>query len=299
MTAKITIGPLLFHWPAEKRRDFYYQIADNPHVDTVYLGEVICSKRTPFFIADIDAARQRLEDAGKTVVFSTLSEVTERRDQKDIEKICKIQNNCIEVNDASALWRMDGRAHYIGQLLNVYNEQTMAHLHAKGAVHFCVPSELPSDALTVLGNKAKELDVALEVQVFGRTSLALSARCYHARAHNRIKANCRFVCGEDHDGMDLTTLSGDTFLTVNGIQTLSYHYLSLIGELKDLQKMGVSHFRLSPHTTDMDVVIQAFHDVLFDKASVTEARDRLEGLDIEAPFVNGFFHGQPGLDYVL
>jgi len=299
MTAKITIGPLLFHWPAEKRRDFYFQIADNPHVDTVYLGEVICSKRTPFFIADIDVARQRLEDAGKTVVFSTLSEVTERRDQKDVEKICDIKNNFVEANDSSALLQLAGRSHYIGQLMNVYNENTMEHLHENGAVHFCVPSELPSDALVVLGDKAKELDAALEVQVFGRTSLALSARCYHARAHNRIKANCRFVCGEDHDGMNLTTLSGDTFLTVNGIQTLSYHYLNLIGELKDLQNMGVTHFRLSPHTTDMDVVIQAFHDVLFDKATITEARDCLEGLDIEAPFVNGFFHGQPGLDYVL
>ena len=49
MTAELTLGPILFHWPADKKRDFYFQIADESPVDTVYIGEVICSKRSPFF----------------------------------------------------------------------------------------------------------------------------------------------------------------------------------------------------------------------------------------------------------
>ena len=47
--AHLTLGPLLFHWPAHKRRDFYLRIADEAPIDTVYLGEVVCSKREPFF----------------------------------------------------------------------------------------------------------------------------------------------------------------------------------------------------------------------------------------------------------
>ena len=38
MRANLTIGPLLFHWPAERKRDFYFRIADEAPVDTVYLG---------------------------------------------------------------------------------------------------------------------------------------------------------------------------------------------------------------------------------------------------------------------
>ncbi len=47
--AQLTLGPLLYHWDAEKRRDFYFKIADEAPVDCVYLGEVICSKREPYF----------------------------------------------------------------------------------------------------------------------------------------------------------------------------------------------------------------------------------------------------------
>ena len=46
---KLTLGPALFNWSPEKWRDFYFQIADEAPVDVVYVGEVVCSKRSPFF----------------------------------------------------------------------------------------------------------------------------------------------------------------------------------------------------------------------------------------------------------
>ncbi len=49
MKPELTLGPILFHWPAEQKLDFYARIADEAPIDTVYLGEVICSKRSPFF----------------------------------------------------------------------------------------------------------------------------------------------------------------------------------------------------------------------------------------------------------
>jgi len=294
MTAKLTIGPLLFHWSPERRQEFYYQIADNPAIDTVYLGEVICSKRTPFFASYIDKIYERLKNSGKTVVFSSLSEVTEKRDQRDVQKICA-KTTPIEANDSSALWHLTGRPHYIGQLMNVYNENTLEYLANKGATHFCLPAELPAASIEMMGQKAKELDVNIEVQVFGRVSLALSARCYHARAHDRIKANCKLICEEDLDGMDLQTISKTPFLTINGIQTLSYTYLNLIAEMDNLKKMGVLYFRLSPHTNDMQRTIQIFDDVLKNITSVEDAQNYLKETGITAPFSNGFYYQEPGM----
>ena len=62
-TAKLTLGPLFFHWSPEKRRDFYYRMADEAPIDDVYMGEVVCSKREPFFDPYRDLVIERLEQA--------------------------------------------------------------------------------------------------------------------------------------------------------------------------------------------------------------------------------------------
>ena len=146
--------------------------------------------------------------------------------------------------------------------MNVYNERTVAVLARGGACNICLPAEMPASAVRSLCAQTADLGVTLEVQVFGRLPLALSARCYHARAHGRTKDSCQFVCENDPDGMQLRTLEDKPFLAINGIQTLSNDYLNLIGELADLQAMGVSRFRLSPHSCDMVEVATIFRAVL-------------------------------------
>ena len=94
--------------------------------------------------------------------------------------------------------------------------------------------------------------------------------------------------------MALTTLSGQEFLTVNGIQTLSQTYLNLLPETDDLRALGVTDFRLSPHTQDMVAVAQVFRDTLDGNISADAGQDRLSTLQIPAPFSNGFWHHQPG-----
>ncbi|MCE7887376.1 MAG: U32 family peptidase [Alphaproteobacteria bacterium PRO2] len=296
MIPQLTIGPIFFHWPAEQKRDFYFRIADEAPVETVYIGETICSKRTPFFEQYYDEVAERLQNAAKKVIYSTLSEVMIRRDRQIVEGFCELEDAEIEANDASALWYLAGKKHRIGQFMNVYNEDTMAFLAGKGAHHFCLPPELPKEAIAVLGKA--DIDVSLEIQVFGRVSLALSARCYHARAHGRIKDNCQFVCEEDPDGMDLRTLEGKPFLSINGIQTLSYTFLNLIHELETLQGMNISHFRLSPHTYDMIAIADIFQSVLDKRISSEEAQEKLNALKISAPYSNGFFHKKPGYAWV-
>ncbi|MFQ5636255.1 MAG: U32 family peptidase, partial [Gammaproteobacteria bacterium] len=227
MTDYLTLGPILFHWPAETKRDFYARIADEAPVDTVYLGEVICSKRAPFFDPYIEEAAERLERGGKNVVFSSLAEVMLTRERRTVEDLAEVSDREIEVNNGAALWYLTGRPHRIGQYFNVYNEETMRHLANHGATHFCLPSELPGDTVAKLAEAAASLGTPVEVQVFGRAALALSARCYHARAHGRHKDNCQFICESDPDGMPLNTLDGESFLAINGIQTLSHTYVNL------------------------------------------------------------------------
>lgn len=294
MSVELTLGPNLFHWPAEQKLDFYNRIADESPVSTVYLGEVICSKRTPFFEKHLDAVADRLERGGKKVVFCSLSEVVIKRERNLLREWAEQEGRDLEVNNTAALLYLKNKPHRIGGLLNVYNEETMTYLAKQGATHFALLPELPRAAIANLGIRARELGVGLEVQVFGRASLALSARCYHARAHDRTKDNCQFVCEEDPDGMLLSTMDDEPFLTINGIQTLSYAYLDLIADLADMRDIGVTHMRIMPHTCDMVAVTQAFDDVLQGRIDAAEGEARLRGLGIDAPFSNGFYHGAAG-----
>jgi len=293
-TAQLTLGPVLFNWQPDKWRDFYFRIADEAPVQTVYVGEVVCSKRAVFFEPLYQEVADRLQSAGKTVVFSTLSEVMLPLDRKQVEAGCALPNTLIEANDGSALWHLAGRPHHVGPFINVYNEDTLAVLARRGAVSFCLPGELPLSSLKAMGTAARELGVGLETQVFGRQPLALSARCYHARAHGRTKDSCQFVCEEDPDGLALETLPGQKFLAINGIQTLSHDYLALLGELPQLVDVGVNALRLSPHSCDMVVVARTYRDLLDGAITPGEALEQLSALGIAAPFANGFTHHKPG-----
>jgi collagenase-like PrtC family protease len=228
MSAELTLGPVLFNWPAQRWRDFYFRIADEAPVGTVYLGEAVCAKRAALFEHELAAVAERLKAAGKTVVFSTLSEVIQKLDRRLVERVCASEA-LVEANDPSALFFLRGRPHHIGPFMNVYNEETLAILVQKSARNVCLPAEMPGSAIRALCERTKSLGVSVEVLVFGRLPLALSARCYHARAHDRSKDTCQFVCENDPDGMVLKTLEGQPFLAVNGIQTLSHDYLNLIG----------------------------------------------------------------------
>lgn len=294
LAASVTLGPVLFNWQPENWRDFYFRIADEAPVNTVYLGETICSKRAPLPEPYFDTVVKRLTSAKKTVVFSTLSEVVNKIDRRLVEQISATEDFLVEVNDGSALFEFEGRPHHIGPLMNVYNERTAAFLGRNGAKNICLPVEMPAVAVATLCQSVLALDTTIEVQVFGRQSLALSARCYHARAHGRTKDTCRFVCENDPDGLELSTLNNRPFLVINGVQTLSYEYLNLIAEIPALRAMGVLRFRLSPHTLDMVEVTSIFRDTIDGRIDTSEGAARLEAIRPAAPFANGFYHGKPG-----
>jgi collagenase-like PrtC family protease len=294
MTAKLTLGPIAYHWSAEMRRDFYARIADEAPIDEVYLGEVICSKRAPFHEPDLTGIIERLQRGGKQVIISTLAEVMLKRERKATEDLAAMDSPEIEINNAAGLYARGGRPHRIGPFMNAYNEATIAWLASQGATHICLPTELPAGAIAIASEAARALGLAVEVQVFGRASLAVSARCYHARAHNRTKDNCQFVCEEDPDGMALRTRDDSPILRVNGIQTQSESYVDLLPEAEALTDCGVTHLRLMPQAVDMVAVAGLFRAGLDKTLSMAEAEARLSDLCGEVAFSNGFYYGTAG-----
>lgn len=291
---RVTLGPILFHWPAERKIDFYARIADEAPIDTVYIGEVVCAKRAPFFERHQAEVVERLRRGGKRVVYSSLGEVMLKRERDMIAEFCQIEDAEIEINDGSALYHIKGRPHRVGPMMNVYNEETLTHLAERGAKHFALVPELPRPSVALLSRRAHELGVGIELQVFGRTSLAISARCYHARAHGRVKDNCQFVCEQDPDGMPLKTLDGRDILAINGIQTLSHGYLCLLDELADIAALGVTDIRLSPHSVDMVATARIFRGTAEGRMDPAEAERQLMKLALAAPLANGFWHGKAG-----
>jgi collagenase-like PrtC family protease len=295
--AKLTMGPLLFNWQPEQWRDFYLRIAEEAPVDTVYLGEVVCSKRAPFFMPHVTEVAERLEGAGKEVVFSTLALVMNKI-ERDSVRATATDLDTIEVNDISAIPYLAGRPHVIGPMINCYNEETLRVFVKKGAKRICLPVELPLASIRKLTAAANELGAEVEILSFGRMPLAISARCYHARVHKLSKDSCKFICDQDPDGLALDTLDDEKFLTINGVATMSHSCVNLIGDLESIRDAGVNNFRLSPHSCDMVQVARLFRDVLDATTPPSEAYNKMPALDFNAPFSNGYLHGKPGMTMV-
>lgn len=288
---KLTLGPVLFNWPSAQWRDFYARIADEAPIDRVVVGEVVCSKRTPFRIDELADVLERLTLAGKEVVIATLALPTLKRELREIADAAAA-DVLIEVNDVAALAAVAGCEHLIGPFINVYNEDTLRELGALGASTICLPPELPQASIATLA--ASRGAVELEVLAFGRAPLAVSARCYHARAHGLTKDSCRFICEQDPDGLDVSTLDGQRFLAINGIQTLASGVTVLAGEVADLAAAGVTRLRLSPQTCDMVAVAGAYRALIDGRIGSDELFHRIGGLSLPGAVVNGYLHGRPG-----
>jgi collagenase-like PrtC family protease len=93
-------------------------------------------------------------------------------------------------------------------------------------------------------------------------------------------------------------MEGQPFLAINGIQTLSHGYLDLMADMADMAALGVTHFRVMPHACDMVAVTRLYDSVLRGGMGAEEGGTKLRSLGIEAPFVNGFYRGRAGADWV-
>lgn len=291
----LTIGPLQFNWPADVWSDFYARVADEAPVDRVVIGELVCSKRLPFYADRIPGAIERLERAGKQVVLTSLALVTLPRERRAAAGFFGDDGPEIEINDLTLMrWAGGAQPFSIGPLVNVYNEGTLRFLAGRGARSICLPPELPFASVEVLAGAARAASIGCEVWAFGRAPLAISGRCYHARVHGLAKDSCQFVCDRDPDGLQVDTLDKQAFLTVNGVQTLSFNCINLAGDVDRLAAAGVSALRLSPHSGDFVGVTRIFRAVMDGAESGEAAETALATLVPPMPFSRGFMFGATG-----
>jgi len=268
---KLSLGPLLYYWSREDTLAFYEAAASWP-VDIVYLGETVCSRRHLLRLPDWLDLADRLSDAGKEVVLSTLPLTESESDLKLVRKIVANGRYLVEANDYGAvrLLAAAGVPFVAGSTLNVYNPDTLALLTELGARRWVPPLEMSRAALAAM---PVPTGVESELFAYGRMPLAYSARCFTARHYNLQKDDCQFKCLDHPDGLSLRTREGEDFLTLNGIQTQSGRVYSLAHRLGELTTVDV--LRLSPQSRHMARVVEAFRALLDGDGDAASRLDRL------------------------
>ena len=290
---ELTVGPNQFFWSADRWACFYEDIANTP-VDRVVLGELVCSKRLPFYQDRIPEAIATLVEAGKDVALTSLALVTLKRERKLTAELAEMGVE-VEINDLTALAHFpQGTRFSVGPLVNVYNEGTLAWLASRGARRICLPPELPLASVVMLTRAGADLGVDIEVWGHGRLPLAISGRCYHARLHNRTKDNCQFACEDDADGLDVRTLEGQPFLAMNGVQTLSDGYACAAYQVDALADAGVSGLRLSPQSKGFTTICGLYRQLLDGEQTPEQVADTIGRMDANTRLSDGFLAGDRG-----
>jgi collagenase-like PrtC family protease len=296
LPARLSLGPLLYYWPRDKVLEFYENVATWP-VESVYIGETVCSKRFEMRMTDWLHIAKQLADHGKQVVLSTCELIESESDLRTLRKTTANGEFLVEANDLGAVHLLAGKVPFVaGPYLNVYSRMSLEFYRGLGACRWVMPIELSQAGLKEI---LRETDLNMETEVFsyGRLPLAVSARCFTARYNNLSKDDCGFRCLEHPDGLTVSTQDDQAFLVMNGLQTQSARVYNLIDYVVDMAAMGVTHIRISPQSTQTGAVVALFHSAAQGMASDSAATAR------NAPWApeiscNGYWHGQPGLERI-
>ena len=292
---RLSIGPIQYFWERKQVLDFYRRAADSV-AEIVYLGEVICSKRRLVKPEDWIAMGRELRQSGKEVILSSLTLIEAASEAGAVRKLCCNDEFMVEANDVSAIQSLSsaGKSFVTGPSVNIYNHRSLRLLARKGLKRWVLPVELGLETLKDLQRQRPE-GVETEVFALGRLPLAYSARCYTARSHNLPKDDCRFKCLDYPDGRMLKTQEDQEFLVLNGIQTQSALTHQVLGQVAELEALGVDVLRISPQHKGTMRIIEIF-DAARKRAEPGPLGEELRSL-LPLGACNGYLLEQAGMEY--
>lgn len=291
---KTSLAAVPYFWTKQAYQDFYQQVADTD-IDTVYLGETVCSKRRSMTLQDWMEIGNLLASKGKQVVLSTMTLLEAESELNYLKKIVQQNDFLIEANDMSAIQvaKQASRPFVAGNAINIYNNQSLSLFNKIGMTRWNIPVELGQQDLKPVVPKAQELGVELEYQVYGRMPLAYSARCFTARHHDLPKDRCQFKCKDDVEGIPVKTREGDSFAQINGIQTQSGKVSNLLNHWQKLEAAGIDYARIVPVApeTTLEVIHALTH-------AINSNQPTVDFKDNTREYCNGYWFQMAGLEMI-
>lgn len=288
---QLTLAPIPFYWSRETVFEFYRKAADWP-VDRIVLGENVCSKRRELKTDDWLNLAVTLKAAGKDVAVSTLALLEAESELKALQRICRQSEIEVEANDFSAVEALHdtGVPFSAGPYLNIYNIQTLKLLVQDGLERWTLPVELGQETLSRMLDsiRSEALPVKTEVMAHGYLPLAVSARCFTARALDKPKDECKRICIDYPTGIAVDSQEDQRLFTLNGIQTLSGDIQDLLPQLPQMKTMGVSGIRLSPSQVDMADIVHAYAQAIHDEQPGATPES-------SSDYCNGYWFDEAGL----
>lgn len=293
-------------WSKPDIEHFYQQVALS-NIDTVYLGETVCSRRRELKFNDYLELANMLKSHGKHVVLSTMALIEAQSELNELKRAIENGDFSIEANDMAAVhYAHQEKVPFVcGPTINNYNRTSLDLLHQKGMFRFVMPCELSQQWLTTVINQDNKPQFEIEVLGHGYMPLAHSARCFTAKHYQLPKDRCQTICLRHNKGLLVQTQESQPLLRLNGIQTQSAAQVNLINQIPQMINMGVDYWRISPNKlTDIALgsdLANVLQQVRNKPANINELLKKQFHDNKHAAIINhhcnGYWLGLPGMDY--